>query len=191
MNINIEMPNLDGMIKEITEENIHNTINKVISDKVDKYLGDKLQNLIEESVVNAVDRYVVEFIKTYTVKLGGGLTGGDIKEVTVEDYIKEKIAESLEKQVFTIEEKDNWGDIRKKTVSFDTYVKTHFNINKEIESYLSKYVQKVQYQLTADIKKTFDDCTKEALSKTVFDMLMKTDTYQKINTSIQMLGQNN
>lgn len=190
MNITIDLPNLDGMIKEITSTNIENTINKVIYDKVESYITQDIKTLIEEAVTKSVENYVIDFMKNYKITIGGGLTGEEVKEMSVESYIKQQIAKKMETKAFIIEKKDNWGDIRKTEVSFDTYVKTHFDVSKEIETYLSSYTKSLQNTVTKDIKRIFDECTKKALSETVFDMLMKTDTYQNINNSIKMLGQN-
>ena len=189
MKVNIEMGNLGDTVAEVIEQNIQKTVDDIIVSEVQNFIDKNYKSVIEEIVNQKMTEYVESYIKTATITVGGGWDSKNnpVETYTVEEYIKKQIGSIMEKQSLAIETENRYGS-HIKEVSFEDFIKKSFDINDAIKTQLSTFMRETKNDITAQIKEMFDTTTKNMLSETVFNMLVSTDTYSKINNGIKMLG---
>lgn len=190
MKVNIEMENLGDTVAEVIEQNIQKTVNDIIVSEVQHFIDENYKAAIEEIANQKMREYVENYIKTATITVGGGWDSKNnpVETYTVEEYIKKQIGSIMEKQSLVIETENRYGSHIKEEVSFEDFIKKTFDINDAIKTQLSTFMRETKNDITTQIKDMFDATTKNMLSETVFNMLVSTDTYSKINNGIKMLG---
>ena len=189
MKVNIEMENLSEIVEKSLENNISATVNDIIENKVKDEINAKYSKTIEQIVNEKMAEYVTNYIKTATITVGGGFDtkNNPVTTYTVEEYINKQIGEIFNKEAFTIEEKNRYGDYSKREVSFSTFIKSSFDVNAAIKSQLETFITSAKKDINAQMKECFDSTTKTMLSETVFNMLMQSDTYSKISNGLKLL----
>ena len=190
MKVNIEMGNLGETVAEVIETNIQKTVNDIIVSEVQKFIDNNYKSTIEEIVNQKMREYVENYIKTATITVGGGWDSKNnpVETYTVEEYIKKQIGSIMEKQSLAIKTENRYGNYVTEEVSFEEFVKKAFDVNDAVKAQLSAFMRETKNNITGQIKDMFDSTTKNMLSETVFNMLVSTDTYSKINNGIKMLG---
>ena len=190
MKVNIEMGNLGDNVADVIEQNIQKTIEDIIATEVRKFVDQNYKSVIEEIANQKMSEYVENYIKTATITVGGGWDSKNnpVETYTVEEYIKKQIGDIISEQSFTVKKKDNWGDYRNEKMSFEDFIKKEFNADEIVGKQLQTFMKSTKESITNQIKEMFDATTKNMLSETVFNMLVSTDTYSKINNGIKMLG---
>lgn len=190
MKVDIEMGNLSDTIAEVIEQNIQKTVDDIIATKVQEFIDQNYKSAIEEIANRKMTDYIEDYIKTATITVGGGwdAKNNPVETYTVEEYIKKQIGEIMSNKSFTIKKKNAYGDYRNEKTSFEDFIKTTFNVDEVVEGQLSTFMRSTKENIKNQIKEMFDTTTKNMLSETVFNMLVSTDTYSKINNGIKMLG---
>ena len=193
MKVNIDLENLESSIKGTLEKNIETIIQTEIKEIAKEYVESNCEEAIQEIVGEQLKKYIDDYIHTHKITIGGGLYDDEEKKISIADYTRKTISELLDKKIFTYKSKDSWsGRETIKERSFDDYIKDELKYEYIVEAELKKYITSVKNEINRNIKETFDNQTKQALSESVFGILMSTDTYKTLVSNIQLLaGQNN
>lgn len=190
MKVNIDMENLteivEGSLKASINEVIHNTISEIVANSIKKQFAEKIEDVVGQRLTE----YINEYLDTSKITVGGGW-GEETKEYTASEYIKQHIGEMMRQNQFTVTETSGYNSGRKVQTTFEDYVKRNLDIDTTIKKSLDEFCSSTKQRITRELKNSFDESMKSMLSSTVLDMLMKTDTYQKINTSLTLLGGSN
>jgi len=132
--------------------------------------------------------FVNEYIETSTITVGGGFYSNEgAKTYTVAEYIKKELADSLKKGKLKIKNNDRYGDGFKE-VTFEEFVKQSFDIDGAIKKELESFMKKTKQDINSKIDSTFTDVTKNMLSETVLNVLMKNDTFAKIKDNVKCIA---
>ena len=192
MKVNIDMENLSTIIEEITQANVQKAVDDAVQTVINSYIEKNYKSMIETAVNQKLADYLENYFTTVTITIGGGWNEKDnpVQTYTIEEYIKKKIGEIMSTQKLTVKEKNRYGTYYDKEVSFEDFVKKNFDVSSEVKEQLTDFVKKTKNDINSEIKKIFDNTTRDMLSETVFNMLVSTDTYSKINNSIKLLGGN-
>lgn len=189
MKVTIDLENLSELvqtsIEKSMEETVQEAIETVVREKVDKCLEDETSNTVND----AIRSYVEDYIKETKIQVGNSWDGEGVKEYTVEEYLKMKVANIFEKQLLTTKVKDRWGDYRESTVSFKDYLDNAVNIEASVKAHIEDMAKKVKCEVNNKVKAMFDDSMKSMLTENVFNILSSSDTYRTITRNIQLLGE--
>lgn len=188
MKVTIDLENLQNIIESALNKNIETVVKEKVSDLISEQIENTAKEQIEEICNKRMSDFVEEYIKTTKITVGGGFYSDDeIKEYTVEQYIKNQLAEIMKNQSFKIYKKDNYGRNQEKEVTFDYFVKETFDVNSIVKKEIEAFVSQTKRKISDNIKSVFDNATKNMLSENVFNILMASESYQKINDSIKRL----
>lgn len=193
MKLTLDLENLENIVKETMTANLQNVIKQEVDCIVKKEIEDTAASVIKEITSKNLQDFIQEYIKTTPIKIGGGLYSKEPEQVyTIEEYTRKTLADMLESQMFITETRDGWsGRTEKRTISFNDYVLNQLKYDSTIQDFLDKFAVSMKNDMAKKIKDTFDTATRNALSASVFDMLMATDTYKKITTNIAALASGN
>lgn len=188
MKVTIDLENLQNIIESALNKNIETVVKEKVSDLISEQIKNTAKEQIEEICNKRMSDFVEEYIKTTKITVGGGFYSDDeIKEYTVEQYIKNQLAEIMKNQSFKTYKKDNYGRNQEKEVTFDYFVKETFDVNSIVKKEIEAFVSQTKRKISDNIKSVFDNATKNMLSENVFNILMASESYQKINDSIKRL----
>lgn len=188
MKVTIDLENLQNIIESALNKNIETVVKEKVSDLISEQIKNTAKEQIEEICNKRMSDFVEEYIKTTKITVGGGFYSDDeIKEYTVEQYIKNQLAEIMKNQSFKTYKKDNYGRNQEKEVTFDYFVKETFDVNSIVKKEIEAFVSQTKRKISDNIKFVFDNATKNMLSENVFNILMASESYQKINDSIKRL----
>lgn len=188
MKVTIDLENLQNIIESALNKNIETVVKEKVSDLISEQIENTAKEQIEEICNKRMSDFVEEYIKTTKITVGGGFYSDDeIKEYTVEQYIKNQLAEIMKNQSFKTYKKDNYGRNQEKEVTFDYFVKETFDVNSIVKKEIEAFVSQTKRKISDNIKSVFDNATKNMLSENVFNILMASESYQKINDSIKRL----
>lgn len=189
MKVTIDLENLQNIIESALNKNIETVVKEKVSDLISEQIKNTAKEQIEEICNKRMSDFVEEYIKTTKITVGGGFYSDDeIKEYTVEQYIKNQLAEIMKNQSFKTHKKDNYGRNQEKEVTFDYFVKETFDVNSIVKKEIEAFVSQTKRKISDNIKSVFDNATKNMLSENVFNVLMASESYQKINDSIKRLA---
>lgn len=189
MKVTIDLENLQNIIESVLNKNIETVVKEKVSDLISEQIKNTAKEQIEEICNKRMSDFVEEYIKTTKITVGGGFYSDDeIKEYTVEQYIKNQLAEIMKNQSFKTYGKDDWGRSRKeKEITFEDFVKETFDVNSIVKREIERFISETKRKISDNIKSVFDNATKNMLSENVFNILMASESYQKINDSIKRL----
>lgn len=188
MKVTIDLENLQNIIESVLNKNIEAVVKEKVSDLISEQIKNTAKEQIEEICNKRMSDFVEEYIKTTKITVGGGFYSDDeIKEYTVEQYIKNQLAEIMQNKSFKIYKSDKWNDKVKSEVSFEDFIKETFNVDSIVKKEMEGFISKTKQDISNRIKSIFDDATKNMLSENVFNILMASESYQKINDSIKRL----
>lgn len=106
MKVTIEMENLQSILENAarinTEKAIQEALVEVAHNKVDEVLKGNIEQIVNDSIAG----YVEDYIKNAKVQVGNSWSGEGVKEYTVEEYLKNQVAEIFQKQMFETKYKD-------------------------------------------------------------------------------------
>lgn len=89
--------------------------------------------------------------------------------------------------VVTKIEKDRYGtgyNAETEEWTFDEYLQSKLGIGNDVKKYLDKEIGKARDQINREVKRVFDESTRNMLSQIVLNVLMANDTYKKIESNI-------
>lgn len=190
MKVTVDMENLSELIEKAANENMQDAINaameKVVRQKVDECLKEQSENAINDIIHGMVEKYIAET----KVTVGNSWDEEGVNEYTLEQYLKLKIKNIFEKQVFTVVEHDSWrGRDTRTEVSFKDYIDKQMDVEAEIKKNMNRFADSVKSQVNRRIKDTLDESMKSALTDNIFAMLSSSQTYQTVARNVQLLGE--
>lgn len=184
----IDMENLEAMIERNLNDHLEVIINEQVENCVKRKIEKLAQNVIAEKVTENFQKFVDVYISTTKIKVGGNSYWDDdeVKEFTVEQYIKYELKKRLESKKLRVKSNNRYSDYEE--VSFEDYIKSQFNANDIIKTDLDSFLDGVRKQINQTVKDTFDKSTKDMLSNTVLSILTANDTYRKIENNIKCIA---
>lgn len=189
MKLTLDLENLESIVKATLEENsksaIDDAIQSVVREKVDR----TLENDCDKAISTIVEGYIKDYLSTAKIQVGNSWNGDGVKEFTVEEYLKYQIATIFKEQCFTIEAKNSWRSKETKKVSFQEYVQMYFDVESYLKKDLERLASDVKRQVNYKIKTLFDENMKRTLADNVFTIVSASETYQKVKSSMNLLGE--
>ena len=184
----IDMENLEAMIERNLNDHLEVIINEQVENCVKRKIEELARNVIAEKVTENFQKFVDEYISTTKIKVGGNSYWDDdeVKEFTVEQYIKYELKNRLESKKLHVKSNNRYSDYEE--VSFEDYIKSQFNAHDLIKADLDSFLDEVREQINQTVKDTFDKSTKDMLSNTVLSILTANDTYRKIENNIKCIA---
>ena len=188
MKITMEMDNLTGLIESAVTKNIETVIQEQVDLRTKAEIEKRAKEIIPEVVSEQLQEYIKGFITQATITEGGGLYSKEpAKEYTVEEFIKKEIAERLQSQNLKIKSDSKYGD-RFEEVTFEEFIKKEFDVNKLINNKLVWFISETKKEINERIDATFTDVTKNMLSETVYNVLLRNDTFTKLSENIKCIA---
>ena len=106
MKVTIDMENLENIVESALNKNVEQAVKEAAKEEVRNKVNEVLKEKIEEIVNSSIESYINEYIKTAKVQVGDSWKGEEIKEYTVEQYLKLKIIDIFDNKSFEIKKKD-------------------------------------------------------------------------------------
>lgn len=188
MKVTIDMENLESVVEETLKENSEKAIQQALHAVVEKKVNAALGSDVDNAVSSIVESYIREYLATAKIQVGNSWKGEEVKELTVEEYLKHQVSDIFESQVFSVKTKDRWGNTQTDRTTFQEFVERHFDVEKYAKTYLEKIARNVKGEVDAKIKSVFDDAMRHTLADNVFAIVSSSDTYQKVSNSLKLLG---
>ena len=189
MKVTIDLENLESVVQTTLEQNSSCAIHKALESVVQREVDKALENDVDEGINKIVESYIREYLATAKIQVGNSWSGEGIKEFTVEEYLKSKVAEIFEKQIFSVKSKNSWGDTYTETITFQEFVEKHFDVEKYAKTYLERIAKDVKNEVDRKIHSMLDDAMRHDLADNVFAIVSASETYQKIQNSLKLLGE--
>ena len=183
MKVTVDMENLGSMVQDVVEKNLNSVIENEVRKSIESKVANSARDIIDSVVNEKMESYVNEYITTATISVGGGWNS-EPKTYTVEEYIKQQIAEIMQNQAF--KEKDRYGNYTNK-VTFDEYIKSTFNVDASVQSALDKFMRKVKDDVNRNVTKMFDQTTQAALSSAVMNMLNNSNAFLEMRDNLKRI----
>ena len=183
MKITIDLENLENLVQNSIEENIETVVRNQVDNVVRKMAEEVAKGAIEDKVSENFQRFVDEYIANTKIKIGGGYwDDSDVREYTVEEYIKKQLKEKLESNSLRVKA------AKYKNVTFEEYIKSQFDFNEEIKKAVDEFTDGIRKQVNCAMKEAFDNSTKNMLSATVLNILNANETYRKLENNIKCIA---
>lgn len=189
MKVTIDLENLESIVQTTLEQNSGEAIHKALESVVQKEVDRVLESDVGNSINTIVESYIREYLDTAKIQVGNSWNGEGIKEFTVKEYLKTQVAEIFENKVFSVKEKDRWGDMKTEKVTFQEFIEKHFDVEKYAKTYLEKIAREVKKEVDCKLKSMFDDAMRHTLADNIFTIVSSSDTYQKVQNSLKLLGE--
>lgn len=189
MKVTIDLENLESIVQTTLEQNSREAIHKALESVAQREVDKALENDVDEGINKIVESYIREYLATAKIQVGNSWSGEGIKEFTVEEYLKSKVAEIFEKQIFSVKSKDRWGDTHTETITFQEFVEKHFDVEKYAKTHLERIAKNVKNEVDRKIQSMLDDAMRHTLADNVFTIVSASETYQKIQNSLKLLGE--
>lgn len=189
MKLTLDLENLESIVKATLEENsksaIDDAIHSVVREKVDRALEENCDTAIS----HIIEGYIKEYLSTAKIQVGNSWNGDGVKEFTVEEYLKDQVATIFKDQSFNIETKNSWGSKETKKVSFQDFITEKFDVETYLKRDLEKLASDVKRDVDYKIRTLFDESMKRTLADNIFTIVSASETYQKVKSSMNLLGE--
>lgn len=187
MKITIDLENLENLVQNSIEENIEAVVRNQVDNVVRKMAEEVAKGAIEDKVSENFQRFVDEYIANTKIKIGGGYwNDSEVREYTVEEYIKKQLKEKLESNSLRVKAAKYNSEY--KNVTFEEYIKSQFDFNEEIKKAVDEFTDGIRKQVNCAMKEAFDNSTKNMLSATVLNILNANETYRKLENNIKCIA---
>lgn len=188
MKVTIDMENLQNIIEESAKINTKKAVDQAIVEVAHAKVDSVLRGKIEEIVNGAIVGYINDYLKNTKIHVGGGWDSEDVEEYTAEEYLKKQIKDVFDSQSFKVKQKNSWGKVEEKLVSFQEYINDYFDVEEEIKPYMNRMAKRIKDDVNSKVKSLFDDAMRSTLAENVFAIVSASDTYRSISNSLKMLG---
>lgn len=191
MKVVVEMENLSQIVEDSLKNNVQEAVDHALKDIVREKVDDVLKDSLSDSINSQIDAYVREYLESATVTIGNSFEDDDVRTVSVQQYLKEKIKDIFDKQIIRLQPKNRWGERtgHAAPVSFKDYVDEMVNVDSVVKAEIDKMAASVKREVNTKIKNTFDNAMRSALADNVFSIISSTDTYMTISKNMQLLGE--
>lgn len=164
---------------------VKKTLKKEIIAELKKSVLEDLKDDIQKNISIMSEEIVREVYENEKVILGGW--GEEKQEVSVKQYLLNRIRESFKDGKFITEKKDIWGDVETTEVSIEEYINGKINFS-AIQKDIDREINSIRKDINSRIKDMFDSSTRQMLSDNVLQVLMANETYQKIQSNIACIA---
>jgi hypothetical protein len=171
------------------EKTIQERIETVIVDKTLKILAPKIEGMfrnVESTTNTLINKSISDFIdniysNTSIVVPSGNSWETKTKDIILKEYVMEQLKLKVESGRFKI-------DYNEYTIA--EYIRKLINsdVDNTVKSGIKEQIKQVTDMVNLNIKNSFEQSTKEMLSKQVYDILMANETYAKIENGIKLLS---
>lgn len=191
MKVTIDLENLEQMIQDTLENNAESAIKIAVNDAIKKQVDKVLSSQTSRTANQVIEEYIREYLQNAKIHVGDGWNDEEVKEYTVEQYLKKQINDIFETKSFVTRSEDRWGNMRETTVTFQDFILKHFNIDEILKPKIEKMVAEVKKDVNSRAKEILDTSMKNALADNVFAIVSASETYRKISDGVKMLGGGN
>lgn len=191
MKLTIDMENLEELVQAAAEENTRAVVKDAVETTAKKYISENLRSVIEGICQDTMEKHICEYITSAKINIDGGWYDDTAETYTVEQYIKKCLGDVLENKTLKRVYKDSSGYKRSENVTFEEFIRNEFDADKLIGDKLHTFMENVKKDINQNIETMFTDTAKSMLSDTVFNVLMKNETFQKMNDNIKCLADKN
>lgn len=181
LQINFDVENFAKVIATAVKK----TLKKEIIAELKKSVLEDLKDDIQKNIATMSEEIVREVYENEKVVLGGW--GEEKQEVSVKQYLLNRIRESFKDGKFITKKKDRRGDVETTEVSIEEYINDKINFS-AIQKDIDKEVDSMRKDINSRIKDMFDSSTRQMLSDNVLQVLMANETYQKIQSNIACIA---
>lgn len=182
MKVTLDMENLAGIVQEIVSKNINNVIEEKITSMIAHHTEQKADEIIQQIVNEKLTSYVENYIKTATISVGGGWNS-EPKVYTVDQYIQMEIADSMNSHTLKTKDRNGYST----TVTFEEFIKQECDIESKVQAALKKFMNGVKADVNRNVSAIFDQATQAALSESIVNLLMNSNTFLDMKESIQRI----
>ena len=152
MKITIDLENLENLVQNSIEENIETVVRNQVDNVVRKMAEEVAKDAIEDKVSENFQRFVDEYIANTKIKIGGGYwDDSEVREYTVEEYIKKKLKEKLESNSLRVKAAKYNSEY--KNVTFEEYIKSQFDFNEEIKKAVDEFTDGIRKQVNCVLRR--------------------------------------
>lgn len=164
---------------------VKKTLKKEIIAELKKSVLEDLKDDIQKNISAMSEEIVREVYENEKVILGGW--GEEKQEISVKQYLLNRIRESFKNGKFITKKKDRWGDVKTTEVSIEEYINSKIDFS-AIQKDIDKEIDSMRKDINSRIKDMFDSSTRQMLSDNVLQVLMTNETYQKIQSNIACIA---
>lgn len=164
---------------------VKKTLKKEIIAELKKSVLEDLKDDIQKNISTMSEEIVREVYENEKVILSGW--GEEKQEVSVKQYLLNRIRESFKDGKFITKKKDRWGDVETTEVSIEEYINGKINFS-AIQKDIDREIDSIRKDINSRIKDMFDSSTRQMLSDNVLQILMANETYQKIQNNIACIA---
>lgn len=189
MKVIIDMENLENIVESALNKNVEQAVKEAAKEEVRNKVNEVLKEKIEEIVNSSIESYINEYIKTAKVQVGDSWKEEEIKEYTVEQYLKLKITDIFENKSFEIKKKDSWGGYTKQKISFQEYLDEKLIVDSDVKRRIDEMAKNIKSDVSTKIRSLFNDSMRNILAENMFEIIAASDNYKKISNSLKLLGE--
>lgn len=164
---------------------VKRTLKKEIIAELKKSVLQDLKDDIQKNIATMSEEIVREVYENEKIILGGW--GEERQEVSVKQYLLNRIRESFKDGKFITKKKDRWGDVETTEVSIQKYIDDKIDFS-AIQKDIDREIDSIRKDINSRIKDMFDTSTRQMLSDNVLQVLMANETYQKIQSNIACIA---
>jgi len=164
----------DDILKDIKNELIKQTYTETVKPQLEE-IKTTIANLVAELLKKEVELYYTE--KKITV--GGGYSGEDVKEYTIQEYTQELLSKSMKEGRISFNKSKYKSDFYK----IDEYILDKC-IASETKSFMDKRLQSIQRDIDKKVKDTFTTKVETMMSEVALGVLKSNATYNEITQKL-------
>lgn len=189
MKITIDMENLNSIIEDVVKKNTEEVLEDFVSQRVRTSLESNFGKIIEEEVSDKMREYIQTYLESYVITVGGGLSEDGVQQYTPREYINKIINNTFRDRKLTTYVKGSYGDITKKEVTFEEFIKDSLDPTSQIKRHMELFAKDVKGQVNSLLKTEYNNALMKALSGVVMDTIMEDEEFKRINDSIKRLSE--
>ena len=136
---------------------VKKTLKKEIIAELKKSVLEDLKDDIQKNISAMSEEIVREVYENEKVILGGW--GEEKQEISVKQYLLNRIRESFKNGKFITKKKDRWGDVKTTEVSIEEYINSKIDFS-AIQKDIDKEIDSMRKDINSRIKDMFDSSTR-------------------------------
>ena len=142
--------------------NVKKTLKKEIIAELKKSVLEDLKDDIQKNIATMSEEIVREVYENEKVVIGGW--GEEKQEISVKQYLLNRIRDSFKDGKFITKKKDIWGDVETTEVSIEEYVNSKINFS-AIQKDIDSEIDSMRKDINSRIKEMFDSSTRQMRSE--------------------------
>jgi hypothetical protein len=167
LNVVVDMESLKRLIGSTVSANLLAEVRAYIKELAQSEFKDLVERLTREAVERMVNKHVEAFMKG-EVTIGGGWRE-PVKTMTRDEYVTSVIQDKLENQ-------------------FDPKTEAQKIISETAQRQMARFTTDLRDQVNREIKRKFDESTRNELANSVVSLLVDNETYKRLQNSMANLA---